>query len=163
MAFYSELQQSPPGHLTYQAGSKHPSPPAMLQTLSTATDRTWNTTRPFKVHLRVPSKLATVPSPSRNHPEPWTIPLAGGGPLIKNSIYTFGVSRSCESACASTCLWPPPPHPHTHLFSASANSCTLEAETKLTYIHVHIYIHIIIIIKRRSGINPIPPTVIDRD
>ena len=29
--------------------------------------------------------------------------------------------------------------------------------------HITLSVFIIIIIKRRSGINPIPPTVIDRD
>ena len=33
----------------------------------------------------------------------------------------------------------------------------------LNLVDKYIYIYIIIIIKRRSGINPIPPTVIDRD
>ena len=35
--------------------------------------------------------------------------------------------------------------------------------TTNAYLPTYTYIPIIIIIKRRSGINPIPPTVIDRD
>ena len=40
---------------------------------------------------------------------------------------------------------------------------TLVVYVKEVCLAEHVIIIIIIIIKRRSGINPIPPTVIDRD
>ena len=67
-----------------------------------------------------------------------------------------------SSSTKSSGIFPHFPH-YSQKTGTKKQYCNILAEPRSYMYTVNPYVNIIIAIKRRSGINPIPPTVKDRD
>ena len=113
-----------------------------------------------------PTQATTRPTPPQLHDRKGRRSFTShrarvGGPIS---------SRGCSKGCSKGCSWlPSSQERHSNPDSnhqANHNVLCLRADLNTTFcLQLSTIPHtvIIIIIKRRSGINPIPPTVIDRD